>query len=118
MTTGGYSAVARYLTQRYDVEPPVSRGQVYAWNTRRTENQAGQPFPSPVAERTAALRTTARLCFDFEDVARWYEAGVPGPQRKGWETPASRRERYEHPTPADLMRRRMVKYNPPRTRRE
>jgi hypothetical protein len=80
---GSYSAVAEYLTERFGISPPLDRRQVYVWNKRRTINQAGDMFPSPVRRRPALPRQPS-LLFDFGQVAAWYSAGVPGRFGQGW----------------------------------
>lgn len=86
MSEGGFTAVAAYLTERFGLDPPMDRRQVYEWNRRRVVNQAGQVFPSPERAEAAASRRP-RLIFSFEKVAAWYAAGVPGPHGHGWITP-------------------------------
>src|SRR6266567_1479400 len=41
--TGGFSEIARQLSEHYGVK--VSRTKVYQWYKRKTLNAAGQPFP-------------------------------------------------------------------------
>jgi hypothetical protein len=84
MSTGGFAAVAGYLTERFGLEPPLSRQQVYAWNKRRTVNRDGRMFPSPVA---------AGPEFSLDEVDSWYAAGPPAFLGDGWETPAERNSR-------------------------
>jgi hypothetical protein len=80
---GGYSDTARDLTERFGIEPPLDRRQIHLWNKRRTRNRAGEHFPSPVRRRSALPRQPV-LLFDFDQVASWAAAGVPGPHGKGW----------------------------------
>ncbi|MGH3300387.1 MAG: hypothetical protein ACRDOK_01690 [Streptosporangiaceae bacterium] len=89
MTTGGYSDVARELTRRFHLDPPMKRQQVHLWNKRRTVNSLGREFPSPVRD-AGAMRNRGgkspagqthnrrtRLLFDVDQVASWYQGGVP-----------------------------------------
>jgi hypothetical protein len=80
---GGYSAVARALTELHQLDPPMDRRQVHTWNKRRTLNRAGRPFPSPVRAEHAKSRQP-RLFFDIAQVVAWYAAGVPAPHGDGW----------------------------------
>ena len=99
---GGYSAVARELSRRFELEPPLDRRWIRTWNTRRTLNRLDQPFPSPVRAEKDAKPTQPRLIFDVDAVAAWFAAGVPARWGAGWETPAERNERYANPTRRDL----------------
>lgn len=66
MTHGGYSAVARKLSEVLRPEVPVSRQQVYEWSKRGTRNAAGTPFPQPGDDGR----------FSFLDVIEWYSTGL------------------------------------------
>lgn len=75
---GGYSDVARELTQRFGLDPPLKRQQVHLWNQRRTVNSLGRAFPSPVADVGPGYNNRRpRLLFDIDQVASWYAGGVP-----------------------------------------
>lgn len=76
-TSGGYSAVARHLTQVFALDPPLDRRQVYDWARRRTVNAAGHTFPRPAAELPAAP-CRPRLVWHLGEVAWWYRGGPPG----------------------------------------
>ena len=77
MTTGGYSDVARELTERFSLDPPMKRQQVHLWNKRRTVNSLGRAFPSPVRDAGQEYNNRRpRLLFDIDQVASWYSGGV------------------------------------------
>jgi hypothetical protein len=94
---GGYSAVAKHLTEVFGLVPELDRRQVYQWSRRGTVNAAGQMFPSPAAE-VAAAEHRPRLLFDLTACAAWYAAGVPGRWANQsmtlFESPAERNARY------------------------
>ena len=83
---GGYGAIARELRTR--TGHSYSRQQVHAWNTRRTLNAAGQPFPSPVRASPGAVPPQVRLEFDLGQVLAWMSEGVPANHGHAWWTPA------------------------------
>lgn len=86
--TGGFTAVADYLTGLYGLSPSLDRRQVHSWWKRGTLNAAGARFPDPVAETTetdAGVRVSR--WFSLEAVAGWFSAGVPGPRGQGWKYP-------------------------------
>lgn len=77
MKTGGYSDVARELTRRFSLDPPMKRQQVHLWNKRRTVNSLGRAFPSPVADTGLEYNNRRpRLLFNIDQVASWYAGGV------------------------------------------
>ncbi|HEY2638936.1 MAG TPA: hypothetical protein VGI66_03505 [Streptosporangiaceae bacterium] len=77
MTTGGYSDVARELTRRFHLDPPLKRQQVHLWNKRRTVNSLGREFPSPVRDVGQKFNNRRpRLLFDIDQVASWYSGGT------------------------------------------
>lgn len=84
MTEGGYSDVAKALTDRFGLQPPVDRRQVEIWSKRGTRNKAGRHFPDPVHEDRNAKPRQPRLLFSIEQVIEWYAAGVPDLYGKGW----------------------------------
>jgi hypothetical protein len=70
--------VARELTRRFQLDPPMKRQQVHLWNKRRTVNSLGRQFPSPVHDAGQDYNNRRpRLLFDFSQVASWYSGGVP-----------------------------------------
>lgn len=97
MSTGGFTAVALYLTEQFGLVPPLTRPQVFQWNARRTVNAAGQMFPSPVTSNKNAPAHRPRLLFSLEACADWYAAGAPAPHSNQYvqvfETPAERNAR-------------------------
>jgi hypothetical protein len=77
--TGGYSEIARAVSGALGRE--VTRGQVWAWDRRRAQNAAGEPFPAPAGTDDAAPRTRPRRVFDASDVLAWLQGGRPVPGR-------------------------------------
>lgn len=74
---GSYADVAAYLTERFSIEPPVSRQRVYNWASRQMKNKLGVAFPQPITELEDAPRTQPRKLYRFTDVAAWYRPGLP-----------------------------------------
>lgn len=88
---GGFSEVARVLTERFGLDPPLDRRQVHSWNHRRTLNARGRMFPTPVTSDPDAKPRRPRLLFDTGQVIHWFSAGVPNPHnRRGWLYPEDR----------------------------
>jgi hypothetical protein len=78
---GSFSAVAAFLTERYEISPPLKRQNVYGWWKRGTLNQAGQRFP--VAVKTEKRGPKTLRWFALGDVSIWYAAGVKLGRRPG-----------------------------------
>jgi hypothetical protein len=90
-----YSELARILTERYHLDPPVRRQQIHAWYSRETKNARGEPFPREVEAVPRGKRDQLR--FDPDAVIRWYLAG-PDPNGRvdpdSWRQPAAYRARH------------------------
>lgn len=95
MAANGWAAAARAITEAHSLTPPVTRQQVYNWAKRGSINADGHALP-------------AGPPFDLAAVVAWYGAGVTAPGGASWETPEQRNERYAHPGPAELARRRTM----------
>jgi hypothetical protein len=79
MQTGGFSEVARYLSEHYGraEDDPITRQQVFQWYKRATLNAAGQPFPREYETDYTAPHGRPRKKFSLFSVLTWTEAGVP-----------------------------------------
>jgi hypothetical protein len=84
MATGGFSGVARMLSEHFGLEPPLDRRQVYQWHKRGTRNQAGVPFPEPAHQDMSAPVNRPFKFFDYDEVLRWAEPGVPANHGGSW----------------------------------
>jgi hypothetical protein len=76
MATGGFSEVARQLSERYG--QPVSRQQVYQWWKRRTLNADGKPFPREAEQGTVPYHKGLAKLIDLDEALAWAKPGVPG----------------------------------------
>jgi hypothetical protein len=92
----GYTDLARYLTERFELDTPLSRHQVYNWDRRQTRNARGEMFPGPAElRRDKAAKLRPRRLFSPEEAGSWFAAG-PSPAGRqpeaGWQEPARARE--------------------------
>jgi hypothetical protein len=79
MATGGFSEIARLLTEHYELPEgeEITRQQVYQWWKRETQNAAGRPFPRELYFDPDAITNRPNRFFDLDSVIAWADAGIP-----------------------------------------
>jgi hypothetical protein len=78
---GGFTDVARELSEHYQLDPPMKRQQIERWYRRQTRNADGRAFPQPV-ERGPLHQRRPYLKWDYGQVLEWTRPGVPNPHSR------------------------------------